>query len=143
MGGKVRLTLDNNQILVSVIRGNGKPAETHPCTPIFGPDSNNLFGLTQHGNMRNEPCQVETQDNEVVITHNITDASDRYPSGVVAEQKLIVKDGVFSLTMTHTNTGKKEAPVNSGEHCYFNAPEGYKGTYINRINVTDLIENME
>jgi len=145
MGGRITLKLGDVQILTSVTRGDGKKGETHPCTPIFGPDKNNLFGLSQHGNMRNEQCvatKVSESGNEtVIVTHDIADAPSSYPQGVKVEQQFSVKDGKFTFRMTHTNNGEEEAPVNSGEHLYFSAPQGFERTLINDVNVTDLIKN--
>lgn len=140
LGARINLNLGSSSILTSVTRGDGKLGETHPCTPIFGPDKNNLYGLSQHGNMRNEICDVTTVGDTVVVNHDITDSPDRYPQGVRVEQRLNVENGTFTLHMTHTNDGETEAPVNGGEHCYFAAPQGYRGTLINGKDIASLIE---
>jgi galactose mutarotase-like enzyme len=143
LGGRIRVTLNNTEVLTSITRGDGKLGETHPCTPIFGPDRNDLYSLSQHGNMRNELCEVarvsEADGDVAIVAHTITDSPDRYPHGVRVEQRLGVKDGVFMLRMTHVNDGEMAAPVNGGEHCYFAAPQGYLGTLINGKDVTALI----
>ena len=141
LGARIDLNLGTTPILTSVTRGDGKLGETHPCTPIFGPDKNNLYGLSQHGNMRNETCDVKSIGGDtVVISHNITDSPGRYPQGVKIEQQLHVENGTFTFKMTHANDGEIEAPVNGGEHCYFAAPQGYRGTLINGRDITSLIE---
>jgi galactose mutarotase-like enzyme len=141
LGGKVKLELGNVLILTSVVRGDGKTGETHPCTPIFGPDKKNLYGLIQHGKTRTEQLEVKKDsENGAIVTHNITDSPDRYPSGVRVEQQLSIKDGRFDFKMTHTNGGTIPAPVNSGEHLYFAAPQGYKGVSLNGKDITALIE---
>lgn len=141
LGARIGVNLGNTRILTSVTRGDGKLGETHPCSPIFGPDKNNLYGLSQHGNMRNELCEItEAGSDTVVVSHKITDSPGRYPQGVRIEQQLNVRNGTFMLHMTHTNDGETEAPVNGGEHCYFAAPQGYRGTLINGKDITSLIE---
>lgn len=140
LGARLKLTLTNNPILVSITRGDGKTGETHPCTPIFGPDKNNLFSLKQHGEMRNTLCNAEKVGDTVIVTHDVKDSPGKYPSGMQVKQEISLKDGIFSLVMTHTNTGEKPASVNSGEHCYFNSPQGYKGTRVNGIDVSEYIE---
>lgn len=142
LGARIKVNLGNTRILTSVTRGDGKLGETHPCTPIFGPaDKNNLYGLSQHGNMRSELCEITGAGSDtVVVSHKITDSPGRYPQGVRIEQQLNVGNGTFMLRMTHTNDGETEAPVNSGEHLYFAAPQGYRGTLINGKDVTSLIE---
>ncbi len=138
-GAKTFLTLSGNIILGDFIRGDGKHGITHPCTPIFGPDRKNIYGLNQHGNMRNEKCDVEEQNNQIVITHNLTD--EGFPKGLFIKQKMKIEDGVYYFEMTHTNNGEETAALNTGEHCYFDAPQGFRGTIINGKDISELIEN--
>lgn len=137
-GAKVEVTLDGVIILGSFNRGDSKSGITHPCTPIFGPDRNNVYGLKQHGNMRNEECSVSKVAESIIVSHTITD--DGYPQGMMVKQILGIEDNVFSFVMIHTNTGTTKAAVNSGQHCYFDAPQGYKGTKINGKDISHLIE---
>ncbi|MBA3723995.1 MAG: hypothetical protein H0W89_03840 [Candidatus Levybacteria bacterium] len=139
LGSKIALSLKGVTILNSFLRGDGKEGMTHPCTPIFGPDRENLYGLKQHGNMRNELCDVKQVADSVIVSHKITDTG--YPEGMIVKQIMSVEDGSFSFVMIHTNTGGAEAAVNAGEHCYFDAPEGYAGTTMNGQDITSLIED--
>lgn len=137
-GAKTVLTLQGIPILGSFERGDGKTGITHPCTPIFGPDRKNRFGLKQHGNMRNEIVTVTSIADSIMVSHTITDAG--YPKNVIVKQIMSIEDGVFTFVMIHTNAGKEEVVVNAGEHCYFDAPQGYQGTKINGRDITQLIE---
>lgn len=137
-GAKIELVLKGTSILGSFLRGDGKTGITHPCTPIFGPDRKHLYGLKQHGNVRNESVSVQHVAENVIVSHAITD--EGYPNGVTVKQIMGIEDGAFSLVMMHTNTGTEEAAVNSGEHCYFVAPQGYKGTTINGDDISKVIE---
>jgi len=140
LGARKLLTLENIPLLVKVKREDGKVGSTHPCTPIFGPDTNNLFGLNQHGNTRNQRTQVKKLDaNQIEITHTIKDPN--YPKGVDFQQHLTLEKNLFKLRTRHTNTGETSVPVNSGEHCYFDAPEGFQGTTVNEQDITQIIEN--
>jgi galactose mutarotase-like enzyme len=139
LGAKVELVLQNETILGSFVRGDGKNGTTHPCTPIFGPDRRKLYGLSQHGKMRGEECSVREEGNEIIISHLITDTG--YPEGMKVEQRMSMANGEFTFQMTHNNTGDKEAAVNVGEHCYFDAPEGFAGATINGKDITELITN--
>jgi galactose mutarotase-like enzyme len=140
-GGLITLTLHNIPILIPVTRGDGKKISTHTCTPNFGKDFSNYYNLKQHGNMRNELCDTQKiDDSGIVIHHPITDSPGKYPSGIVAKVDLNILANVFNIQITHTNNGATPAPVNCGEHCYFNAPNGYKGVTINNQDVTSLIE---
>ncbi len=138
IGAKLTLQLNNALILGSFNRGDGKIGVTHPCTPIFGPDRNNLYGLKQHGNMRNEVSNVLEVEDSLIVTHMITD--EGYPKGMKVKQIMHMTDGRYSCAIVHTNTGDEKAPVNTGEHCYFDAPHGFEGTIINGHDVTDLIK---
>lgn len=138
LGAKITLILNGTPILGAFTRGDGKAGMTHPCTPVFGPDSKNLYGLKQHGNMRNEHMSVQHVADNVIVAHEITDPG--YPVGVTVKQIMGVEEGAFSFVMMHSNNGSEEAAVNGGEHCYFVAPSGYKGTTINGKDVSKLIE---
>lgn len=138
-GAKTELMLQGMTILGTFKRGDNKDGVTHPCTPIFGPDRKNLYGLKQHGNMRNEKCEVEDQNNQLSITHNITD--EGFPKGLVIKQKMKIEENVYYFEMIHTNNGEEAAALNAGEHCYFDAPEGFKGTLVNGKDISELIEN--
>jgi hypothetical protein len=142
-GGRIiELTLGGVPILTSITRGDGSKANTHLCTPIFGPDKDDLYGLNQHGDMRNNFCEVaKTEDGEgITVSYKILDADGKYPSGVIVKERLTIKDGKLEWTITHENTGEQEAPVNLGLHCYFAAPNGHVGTRVNGKDVTSLIE---
>jgi galactose mutarotase-like enzyme len=137
-GAKIEVSLGGERILGTFIRGDGKQGITHPCTPVFGPDRNTLYGLKQHGNMRNESCSVANIADTVVVTHTITD--EGYPAGMKVKQIMSIEDNTFSFVMMHTNTGTSKAAVNSGQHCYFDAPRGYKGTTLNGVDISSLVE---
>lgn len=138
-GAKITLSLQGTSILGSFARGDGKNGITHPCTPVFGPDRNNLYGLKQHGNMRNETIDIKQVAENIIVTHTLHD--EGYPEGMSVKQIMGVEDGVFSMVMIHTNMGTTDAAVNAGEHCYFEAPEGYEGTKINGEDITSLIKD--
>jgi galactose mutarotase-like enzyme len=140
LGAKFEVTLGNEKILTKITRGDGKIGATHPCSPIFDQDLNNVYGLSRHGNMRNEPCNVSlSKPNEATVKHDVSDPG--YPEGMKVEEKLKVENGVFSLQITHRNTGQEKAAVNTGIHCYFAAPEGFTGTKVNGQDITELIKN--
>lgn len=137
-GARIELVLSGIPILTKVTRGDGKVGSTHPCTPIFGPDRNTLFGLAQHGQMRNDECVVSSPlPSEIHIIHLLTDPN--YPRGMEHTQQLKLELGVFSLAMTHHNTGEQSLPVNAGVHCYFHAPQSFSGTKVNGQDISDLI----
>lgn len=138
LGARKILTLDNHLILTKITRGDGKIASTHPCTPIFGPDRNNRFGLIQHGQTRNQLCAVRLIDPQTLeITHPIDDPG--YPSGITITQKLSLSSQKVNITTSHTNHGRAPAPIIYGEHCYFDAPQSFQGTTINGQDITQIV----
>jgi galactose mutarotase-like enzyme len=140
IGGLLTLTLHGIPLLIPVIRGDGKSIRTHICSPNFGKDHSGIFSLKQHGNMRNEPCEVHLHNSRIILTHTITDSPHIYPIGVTVMASIELSDGTCLFTITHKNAGTKPATVNCGVHCYFNAPSGYRGTTINTRDVTTKIE---
>ena len=139
-GARKILELNGEKILTKITRGDGKTGSTHPCTPIFGPDRNNLYVLNQHGDTRNQPTKVtKTSDNQITITHQINDQG--YPSGVTIEQILTLSHCELILKTNHSNSGQKPTFLNYGEHCYFDAPKGFQGTKLNNQDLTDMIKN--
>lgn len=134
------LILGERLVLKSVRRGDGREASSHPCTPIFGPETNTTFGLPQHGLMRNELCTViEGGPNLIILSHEIK--AGTYPPGMIVEQTFALLGGNFTLKTIHTNNGREEAPVNFGEHFYWAAPNGWEGLRINGGDVTDAVKN--
>jgi galactose mutarotase-like enzyme len=139
-GGRIQLTLDNTSMLTMISRGDGKTGITHPCSPIFDEDRNNVYGLLgKHGKMRDSICKLSHPDQDkIIIEHDVEDFG--YPKGITAKQVLEIEGSIFTLSFTHQNNGNQETAVNAGEHCYFDAPQGYKGTLINNIDISRLIE---
>jgi galactose mutarotase-like enzyme len=140
LGALMTLDLKGTHVLVPVVRGDGKSISTHICTPNFGKEHNTDFGLKQHGNLRNSLCTVIQNGSNLSVIHTITDAPDRYPAGVTVKADVTLSDGLFTLEITHKNTGILPAPVNCGLHCYFNAPKSYVGTKVNGADITDSVE---
>jgi galactose mutarotase-like enzyme len=141
-GATLKLWLNHIPILIPVTRGDGKLKCTHTCTPIFGKDTKNLYGLAQHGEMREHMSEAgKIKTDQAIVSYGIQDAPGRYPSGIKVYLDLRLSDNGFVFSMTHTNHGVLNSPVNAGEHCYFSAPKSYKGTKINGTDVTRLIED--
>lgn len=140
MGARIeRLVLDGFPILVSVERGDGKKASTHPCTPIFGPETTTSFGLSQHGAMRNSLCEVKYENGRKVELWHAIDEGE-YPKGITVKQTFELVDNSFQVMTFHWNNGEETAPVNFGEHLYWNAPYGWEGLEINGKDVTETVK---
>ena len=140
LGAQFTLNLNHIPILIPVVRGDRKSIMTHVCSPNFGKELNTNYGLKQHGNLRNSLLNVVKTDHSITVTHDINDALGKYPAGVKVKLEFALTDNKFSLKLMHTNTGSESAPVNSGIHCYFNAPKSYKDTKVNGIDISKLVE---
>lgn len=138
-GGLIEeLILDGTKILTTVVRGDGKKASTHPCTPIFGPETTTSFGLPQHGPMRSSETEIRTKKDRVSIEYDVKGGS--YPDGLNVRQSFRIRNGTFTLDTQHRNTSSQSLPVNFGEHLYWDSPEGWSGLKINGADVTELVE---
>lgn len=135
------LQLAGVKILTSVARGDGKQASSHPCTPIFGPETTTNYGLPQHGPMRNDECRFEAVGDHVDLYHEIDCGT--YPKGLTVVQRLSLFSRLFSQVTNHINNGEDPAPVNFGEHLYWSAPEGWERLKINGKDVTDAVKSDE
>jgi len=145
LGAKItNLTLSGVSILGKFLRGDSKYAETHPCTPVFGPDKVG-FGLPHHGPARNtlwEMVDYKYNRGLIVLQNRIQGGS--YPQGMIVTQEFILQNGEFCLTTTHKNEGKELAPVNFGEHFYWSTGYGdWNNVTLNGEKIADKIQGNE
>lgn len=138
-GAKIEeLSLGRQKILFNGLRGDGKAGVTHPCTPNFGKDTTG-YGLPQHGPMRNSECKViVNEENHKKLEYDIV--HDKYPEGMNVVQDFLLQDEKFILETIHTNNSDQVLPLNFGEHCYFDAPNGWDGVEVNGVDITDLVK---
>jgi galactose mutarotase-like enzyme len=88
--------------------------------------------------MRNELCDAGISgDNEITVRHDITDPG--YPSGLKVTQIFSIVNGVVNLKYINENFGPAALPVNSCEHCYFSAPQGYIRSKINGRDIASVM----
>ena len=138
-GGRIEeLVLEGQKIFTSVKRGDGKDASTHPCIPIFGPETTTSFDLPQHGSARNKDFQVSTVRGDIALSQRIEDG--QYPQGLSVTQVHNISDRSYSLVTTNSNNGDQDLPVNFAEHFYWDTPEGWEGLTINGVDVTDIVK---
>src|SRR3989338_8995232 len=138
-GGLIEeLILNGTKILTTVTRGDGKKASTHPCTPIFGPETTTSYGLPRHGPMRTSQTKIKPQKDGASIEYHVKSGS--YPEGLKVKQFIRIGNGIFTLDTQHINTSDQSLPVNFGEHLYWDTTEGGEGVQINGVDVTKLVE---
>jgi galactose mutarotase-like enzyme len=133
------LTLDGQRILADTKRGDGKRGVTHPCTPIFGPETTTHFGLPQHGPMRTSETTMQKMSDTVIVEYHIDCGT--YPKGMYVKQTAHLSADSLTITTTHANAGDEPMPVNFGEHLYWDAPEGWEGTKVNGQEVAPLAKS--
>lgn len=124
-GSRFNLVLNGSEILSTVARG-GDPnrlAQSHPCSPNFDKDTANLR-LPNHGVMRNVPVTEILINTPDTIRTRLVLAGGDYPPGIVVEQNYRLTERYLEITTSHTNEGDVPAPVNYGDHLYFNSPLG-------------------
>jgi hypothetical protein len=133
------LILKGRRILTSVTRGDGKiGSTTHPCIPIFGPETTTSFGIPQHGSARDKDFKVIPSDTDVQLSQKIVDGT--YPDGLCINQVHALVNGTYILETEITNYGNHKVPVNFAEHFYWAAPKGWEGLRINGVDVTDVVK---
>lgn len=132
------LVLGGQKIFIKVNRGDGKEGSTHPCIPQFGPETTTSFGLPQHGSARNKDFKSSPSSSYILLAQEIEDGE--YPKGLTIKQDHSLIDGKYYLTTVLSNNGDQALPVNFAEHFYWNAPNGWEGLMINKVDVTDIVK---
>jgi galactose mutarotase-like enzyme len=130
------LTLGGQRILADAKRADGKRGVTHPCTPIFGPETTTHFGLPQHGPMRTSETTMQKTSDTVIVEYHIDCGT--YPKGMYVKQTAHLTQDTLTLTTTHANAGDEPMPVNFGEHLYWDTPDGWEGAEVNGQIVAEL-----
>lgn len=138
LGAKIEsLVLDGYKILSVVLRGDSKFGASHPCSPIFGPETETHYGLSQHGPVRNQEWQVVTRTKtELVLTCSVTEQN--YDFTVTVRQEFGLEPNRLRINTEHTNLDSRPAPVNFAEHFYWNTPKGWDDLRVNGQNIGDL-----
>lgn len=130
-GGRIEyLRLKGIELLTTATRGDGKKGSTHPCSPIFGPETTTHFGLAQHGPVRTTMMNID-EETETTAKLTATVEQANYPHGLHIEQQFTLTETSFTIITTHTNTGNDALPVNFGEHFYWNTPARWDTLMLN------------
>ena len=135
-----KLILDSQLLLTKIARSDGKIGSSHPCVPIFGPETLTSFGLKQHGDARNQLWKIlPSEKSEAIFSYEVQDKG--YPKGLSVTQRFAITDGVFGLITKCVNNGEKSLPVNFGEHFYWDAlDEGWDKLTINDLSMVDEVK---
>jgi len=140
LGGRIHsLTLNSIRLLGTFTRIDGKIGNSHICTPNFSTEGVQKYALPQHGSAREKQWSVEKQSNNVCTISCIVPPDGFYPSTLVLEQRFALMNNSFEHTLTVTNQGMINAPVNAGFHYYWDTPKGWNQVTINKKNISKHI----
>lgn len=131
------LSLNGVTVLTTVTRGDSKQAATHPCTPNFGPETATSYGLPQHGPMRTSEVVMNAGNDVITAAYSIQ--AGTYPKGMEITQTAKLDEKSFTLETVHFNSSNIPLPLNFGEHCYWDAPDGWDGIMVNGIDITAAV----
>lgn len=140
LGFKVNLfQLEEKVILNKFVRGDGKTASSHPCLPVFGPETETNHGLSQHGKARTSLAEIIEQTSTTLkLEHKVNEGT--YPIGLIFRQSFTLINNKLVIESIFTNNSEQPLPLNFAEHFYWNAPNGWEGLRINNKNVADLVK---
>lgn len=139
-GGRiVKLSLDDNIILGTFTRIDGKQGNTHICAPNFNLEGTKEYGLPAHGQPRSSVWQVKTDDATYLSIYLNLQSTGLYKADLYIEQIFeLTKDG-FKQTVIVENTCGQTVPVNIGIHNYWATPGGWMGTRLNGIDIASEV----
>jgi len=130
-GGRiVSLMKDEEGILGSFERMDGKMGNTHVCIPNFAAEGVEKFGFVFHGPFRNSRWQVVNQaDDSLEVKCEI--------EGLEVVQKFQVGRQGFSHKIVVTNNTGERKRVNAAVHNYWETKYGWQGTKLNGVDITE------
>ncbi|MDD4106359.1 MAG: hypothetical protein PHX84_00210 [Candidatus Shapirobacteria bacterium] len=132
-GGRIYNLAFNNQIILGTFeRIDGKKGNTHVCVPNFANEGVNKYGFLFHGPFRNETWQVSNKSNMALEIKCEID-------GLLVTQFFRLTDG-FSQDIEVLNNSNEKKKVNLAVHNYWDTEFGWQGTKLNGVDITDGIK---
>jgi hypothetical protein len=133
-GGRiVNLIKDNQKILGTFDRIDGKQGNTHICTPNFAAEGVEKFGFMFHGPFRNSEWQIIKQGQKNLEINCEID-------GLVVIQKFQINDE-FEQKIVIKNKSNERKRVNVAMHNYWDTAAGWQGIKLNGVDITEGIKN--
>ena len=129
-GGRiVSLIKDDQKILGTFERIDGKKGNTHICIPNFANEGVEKFGFIFHGPFRNAVWSLVSQnDNSLGIECEI--------EGLWVKQKFLINDE-FEQIIEIKNKSEERRRVNVAVHNYWDTEFGWSGTKLNGADITE------
>ena len=140
-GGRVvSLKKNNQEILGTFERIDGKKGNTHVCVPNFGEEGMEKYDLPFHGPSRNEEWRlIKKTENKIKISYEFK-STEKYLSNLLIEQEFSLKNG-FRHRVVVKNIGEKDVPVNVAIHNYWTINNSWLGLKINDVDVSQIVKN--
>ena len=128
-GGRiVNLIKDDQKILGTFERIDGKKGNTHICTPNFANEGVEKFGFIFHGPFRNAEWNlVSSKENSLEIKCEI--------DGLLVRQKFLVGEE-FEQIIEIKNNSLEKRRVNVAMHNYWDMGFGWQGTRLNGVDIS-------
>jgi hypothetical protein len=133
-GGRIfSLVKDDQKILGTFKRIDGKNGNTHICVPNFANEGVEKFGFIFHGPFRNEKWNLVSQgQNSLEISCEV--------GGLKVSQNFLLDDE-FVQNIKIENTSNKRKRVNLAMHNYWDTGAGWQGIKLNGVDITKGIKN--
>jgi len=133
-GGRiVNLVKDNQKILGTYDRIDGKIGNTHVCVPNFAAEGVEKFGFVFHGPFRDSQWKVENESEKgIEISCQIED--------LLVKQIFEINE-IFSHKVMVRNMGNERKRVHVAIHNYWDAEFGWQGIKLNRKDITAGFKN--
>lgn len=138
------LSLNKNTVLTTVERGDGKRANTHPCSPLFAGQAT-AYGFSQHGPTRSAEWDIQSFENTTALSlKTAIQPTELFSTTVLVEQQHTLVNDAYTITTTHHNTGSSQAPVNFGHHFYWHTTaDEWRSAALNGTALPGLLQSTD
>ena len=132
-GGRiVSIEKEEQKILGTFERIDGKSGNTHICTPNFAAEGVEEFGFVFHGPFRNTVWEVIGKSNTALEIQCEVD-------GLLVKQFFRLTDS-FSQDIEVLNNSNEKKRVNVAMHNYWDTEFGWQGTKLNGVDITQGVK---
>lgn len=133
-GGRiVSLVKDNQKILGTFERIDGKQGNTHICVPNFASEGVADFGFVFHGPFRNAKWDLNSQTKDQLQISCEIDGLEVTCDFLIGES--------FLQNIRVKNKSKENKRVNVAMHNYWDTEFGWQGIRLNGTDITEGIKN--
>jgi len=139
-GGRIEeLDFKGTRVLGTYNRIDGKVGNTHVCLPSFDKEGESQYNLPFHGLVRIAQWTMTANAPNSLSISCITPSSNFYPAEFEVIQTFTL-DKSFTHTVKVTHIKGRKVPLNIGYHYYWDTPNGWNGTMIQKEDRTNDIK---